>query len=78
MKLNELLKGIEYDGEILEQDEIDNIAYDSRKVSKGGCFIAIKGHMIDGNNFINSASLIVDLMILSVIFRNKIDACSDA
>ena len=55
MKLNELLKGIEYDGEVLGEDCIGSIAYDSRKVSEGACFIAIKGHINDGNQFIDSA-----------------------
>ena len=55
MNLNELLKGVDYDGGISKKIHINNIAYDSRKINKGGCFIAIKGHTRNGNHFIDSA-----------------------
>ena len=56
MKLKELLKGIN----ILESNadmelEIMDVAYDSRKVTEGGMFVAIKGFTSDGNRFIPMA-----------------------
>ncbi|MBQ9149061.1 MAG: UDP-N-acetylmuramoyl-L-alanyl-D-glutamate--2,6-diaminopimelate ligase [Oscillospiraceae bacterium] len=56
MKLNELLKGIS----VLEMTadpelEIDQIIYDSRKVTPGSLFVAITGFASDGNRFIPMA-----------------------
>ena len=56
MKLKELLEGIrvlacEADPEM----EITSVAYDSRKVEKGGMFVAITGFASDGNRFIPMA-----------------------
>ncbi len=56
MKLAALLKEIE----VLEQTaspelEITGVAYDSRKVSPGGLFVAISGFQTDGNRFIPMA-----------------------
>ena len=34
---------------------INKIEFDSKKISKGDLFVAIKGFKNDGNNFINSA-----------------------
>jgi UDP-N-acetylmuramoyl-L-alanyl-D-glutamate--2,6-diaminopimelate ligase len=56
MVLKELLTG--YDYEILKGDvnnEVINIAYDSRKVSKGFIFVCIEGFKTDGHNYIKSA-----------------------
>ena len=57
MKLKELLKGIS----VLEctadpEMEITSVAYDSRKVEKGGLFVAISGFASDGNRFIPMAT----------------------
>lgn len=56
MKLQELLKGIP----ILESSahmelDITHVAYDSRKVEKGGLFVAVTGFASDGNRFIPMA-----------------------
>ena len=56
MKLKELLSGIP----VLEttanlETEIESIAYDSRKVTAGCLFVAIKGFASDGNRFISMA-----------------------
>ncbi len=56
MKLNALLKGIR----ILETNadmnmEIGEVAYDSRKVTAGGLFVAIVGFASDGNRYISQA-----------------------
>jgi UDP-N-acetylmuramoyl-L-alanyl-D-glutamate--2,6-diaminopimelate ligase len=56
MRLKDLLKAIS-DYEIgNEMDvEIKGIAYDSRKVSEGYIFTAIKGHAMDGHAFLDEA-----------------------
>jgi len=56
MKLKELLKGIA----VLEctadpELEIENVCYDSRKVTPGSLFMAISGFASDGNRFIPMA-----------------------
>ena len=56
MKLRELLNGIS----VLETNapmdlEIPSVAYDSRKVERGGLFVAISGFASDGNRFIPMA-----------------------
>lgn len=38
-----------------EVDEITDLQIDSRKVTTGSCFIAIKGSAADGHNYINTA-----------------------
>ena len=56
MKLKELLEGLD----VLEttadlEQEITHIAYDSRKVTPGGLFVAITGFATDGNLYIPMA-----------------------
>ncbi|MBN1290922.1 MAG: UDP-N-acetylmuramoyl-L-alanyl-D-glutamate--2,6-diaminopimelate ligase [Candidatus Latescibacteria bacterium] len=56
MKLNELFTGI--DNIDLRGDSnvnIESLQYDSRKVTNGSLFIAVKGFTIDGNSFIADA-----------------------
>jgi len=56
MKLKELLKALKsYKIQGLEDTEIFDIQYDSRKVGKGSLFIAIKGEKADGNLFAEQA-----------------------
>ena len=53
MKLNDLLKGINIlsvNGDL--NIDINNIAYDSRKVKENTLFICIKGFNSDGNKYI--------------------------
>ena len=56
MKLKELLAGISV-LEMTADPELDiaNVAYDSRKVTEGGLFVAISGFATDGNRFIPMA-----------------------
>lgn len=56
MLLRELLSGVEIleSTADLEQNVVD-VAYDSRKVSPGGLFVAITGFAADGNRFIPMA-----------------------
>ena len=56
MELSNILNGIE--GLVLRGDlntNISSIEYDSRKVTKGSLFVAIKGFKSDGHEFINAA-----------------------
>lgn len=64
MKLSEIIKGLtitklyqaEYGQPAIARDiEINNIQYDSRKIQKNDCFVAIKGTKNDGHNFIQNA-----------------------
>ena len=56
MKLNELLKNIDFRG-YPDDREIINITYDSRKVKNGSLFIAISGENKDGHDYIFEAIL---------------------
>ena len=56
MKLQELLRGINVlEAKCCMDLQIDNVAYDSRKVTEGGLFVAISGFASDGNRFIPMA-----------------------
>jgi UDP-N-acetylmuramoyl-L-alanyl-D-glutamate--2,6-diaminopimelate ligase len=58
LQLTDLLKAIP--GAVIKGSvtlEITNLAYDSRKVSEEGLFVAIKGHKADGHQFIDQAVL---------------------
>ena len=55
-----LLQDILYKVNILSKsgkamDAVDDLQSDSRKVTPGSCFIAIKGNTTDGHNYINTA-----------------------
>ena len=56
MKLRELLNGIRVLECTADLDmQISDVAYDSRKVTEGGLFVAISGFASDGNRFIPMA-----------------------
>ncbi len=56
MKLRDLLTGISVVEATADLDrEIENIVYDSRKVTPGCLFVAISGFAVDGNRFIPMA-----------------------
>lgn len=56
MKLGQLLEGIaNYDLEGDMDLEIDGLNYDSRKIKKKDLFVAIRGHTLDGHNYIDDA-----------------------
>ena len=56
MKVSELLNNMDYSGKIHPDINIENIAYDSRKVDEGSCFVAIRGDSFDGHDFIEKVS----------------------
>ena len=56
MILKELLKGVTYtELKGSNECEISGLTYDSRTVSKGYCFFAVSGTVVDGHNFIAKA-----------------------
>ena len=56
MKLRDLLKDITVLGSNADMElDIQAVAYDSRKVTEGGLFVAISGFASDGNRFIPMA-----------------------
>lgn len=59
MKLKNLLEGLEYveykEG-FLEDTEITSVTNDSRKVKVGSLFVAIKGYLQDGHDYIEMAT----------------------
>ena len=57
MKLKEVLSGCscEPKKKMLHKKEITGISYDSRKVSRGNVFVAIRGEHYDGHDFIPDA-----------------------
>lgn len=56
LRLSDIIRDFEY--ELVKGDldiEISKIEHDSRKVSEGDMFIAIKGFSVDGHNYVNEA-----------------------
>ncbi len=56
MKLNDIIQGLDIinvKGEL--NIDINNVQYDSRKVTKGTLFICIKGFVSDGHKYIKDA-----------------------
>ncbi|MHB1484661.1 MAG: UDP-N-acetylmuramoyl-L-alanyl-D-glutamate--2,6-diaminopimelate ligase [Saccharofermentanales bacterium] len=76
MKLSQLIDGLD----ILEikgdtDIEIMNIAYDSRKVSKGSLFVCIEGFISDGHNYISQA---IEAGAAAVMVQKDSDVCGAA
>ena len=56
MKLGHLLEGLEtYDLTGDPEQEIEGIAYDSRQVHPGYLFVAFKGHVLNGHDYLENA-----------------------
>ncbi|MEO0142642.1 MAG: UDP-N-acetylmuramoyl-L-alanyl-D-glutamate--2,6-diaminopimelate ligase [candidate division WOR-3 bacterium] len=71
MRISELVKGMKYREITNFQDvEIASIEYDSRKISPGALFVAIKGERFDGHTFIPAAR---KNGALCVIAEKKVD-----
>ena len=54
--LKEILKGISHTVSGNENQTVNNIVFDSRKVEKGDMFIAVKGTQLDGHKFITDVT----------------------
>ena len=54
MKFSQILRGVETQSRSGEA-EITGVQYDSRKVAKGGLFLAMRGESTDGNRYIDAA-----------------------
>jgi UDP-N-acetylmuramoyl-L-alanyl-D-glutamate--2,6-diaminopimelate ligase len=56
MKLGQLLKGMtSYDLKGDPEQEIKGLTYDSRQVKPGYLFVALRGHMLNGHNYLRDA-----------------------
>ena len=56
MQINEILNGIDFVSLTGEKKPfISNIEFDSRKITKGSLFVAVKGYVTDGHDYIGSA-----------------------
>lgn len=71
MILKDLLRGIRVMETIGgEETEISGVAIDSRKVTKGGLFVAMKGTQVDGHKFIPKA---IELGAAAILCENLPD-----
>lgn len=71
MILKDLLRGIRVTETIgREETEISGVAIDSRKVTKGGLFVAMKGTQVDGHKFIPKA---IELGAAAILCENLPD-----
>lgn len=55
MKLEKILEGLSFTGEINAESEIKDIAYDSRKAGEGIIFVCLEGAFADGHKYAQSA-----------------------
>ena len=71
MILKDLLRGIRVTETIgREETEISGVAIDSRKIAKGGLFVAMKGTQVDGHKFIPRA---IELGAAAILCENLPD-----
>lgn len=74
-RMREILYGVSLIEVIGTTDtEISNIVFDSRKVNKKSCFIAIKGTQVDGHEFIDKAILSGSTVIICEFKPEEIKA----
>ena len=56
MKLSEILKEVKTSDCVGDPElEIEGVAYDSRKVKAGYLFVALRGHRLDGHDYLRDA-----------------------
>ena len=75
MRLRELLKDVEYklvQGDL--EQEISDIAYDSRKVKDGTAFVAMKGFRVDGHDYVGTA---IENGARCIVVEDDVDVSSD-
>lgn len=71
MKLNKLIFDLEVEAVKGKTDiEVNEIAYDSRKVNKGDVFVAIEGFKVDGHEFIGEA---IEKGASTIIVQNDVE-----
>jgi UDP-N-acetylmuramoyl-L-alanyl-D-glutamate--2,6-diaminopimelate ligase len=74
MKIDEILDGIEVISVMKGNDQvISNIEFDSRKVTSGSLFVAVKGFKTDGHDFIKDAVAAGAVAIICEKFPEKPD-----
>ena len=75
MKLNELLQNIKPTKTLGNMDvDIKGIEIDSRKVARGGLFVAMKGTQVDGHSFIPKA---LELGAVAVLCEDLPEKCPE-
>jgi len=55
MLLKDILEGLDYKGDVIQDLEIESVESDSRNVKKGSLFVAIEGFDYDGHEYITEA-----------------------
>ncbi|MCC6932870.1 MAG: UDP-N-acetylmuramoyl-L-alanyl-D-glutamate--2,6-diaminopimelate ligase [Deltaproteobacteria bacterium] len=55
MRLNDLLKNVDYTGDTKENPEITNLTISSKEVKPGSLFVALRGSKLDARNYIPQA-----------------------
>ncbi|SPD73621.1 UDP-N-acetylmuramoyl-L-alanyl-D-glutamate--2, 6-diaminopimelate ligase [uncultured Desulfobacterium sp.] len=79
MQLGRLIKSIiTLDPELIPETRIEGLAYDSRKVKSGFLFVALRGHLQDGHNFIEAAIKNGAVAVVAESFREVKKEKSDA
>ncbi|MAV64868.1 MAG: UDP-N-acetylmuramoyl-L-alanyl-D-glutamate--2,6-diaminopimelate ligase [Candidatus Marinimicrobia bacterium] len=68
MNLNDILKGIDFKGNVDPNQEVNGVRYDSRKVKKGVCFVALEGQKYDGHNYISD---VIEKGASAIIINNS-------
>ena len=72
--LKNLLKNVEFSSDFnIEDIDINDISYDSRKVTKNNVFICLKGTNFDGHNFYRNA---VEKGAAAIISQKKLPDCN--
>lgn len=72
MKLSELCSGLrEHEFSGFLEKEVRGITHDSRRVEEGYLFVAIKGHKVDGHDFVSTAR---EKGAVALVVRRKIEA----
>jgi len=74
MNIKSILNGVNYNGNI-KDIAINNISYDSRRVTQGTLFVAIDGENFDGHDFIEEA---IDKGAIAIIVKNGLENNYDA
>lgn len=76
MKLKELIEGLsleEIRGTMDEELEISSVTNDSRKIKEGSLFVAIKGYLADGHDYIIEAKRCGAVAFIVTEFQNHED-----